>query len=201
MSVHRVADVIHRVGQTVVLPVYPVQTAEDAPPGPDHRQGGQHPGPPPPGPSAPGQPLLHQGLHLRPLALAQLRLLRPLIAAQQLLQQLQLVLGELRRLRDLLHPQQPAHRHLEQAAQGHQLLDLRQGGVTLPLIHGLPGYPQLRPQALLGQLPLLPLGGDALSCGHGPSSPRLHPIRRPPVLPPPGGFLSANPWFTSRQSP
>ena len=67
----------------------------------------------------------------------------------------------------LLHPQQPPHGHTEQAAEGDELVDLRQGGVGLPLVDGLAGDAQLVPQSLLREAQLFSLLGDALSDGHG----------------------------------
>ena len=61
-----------------------------------------------------------------------------------------------------------SHRDAEQAAEGDQLVDLRQGGVCLPFVDGLAGDTQLAPQSLLGQPQLLPLLRDALPNGHIP---------------------------------
>ena len=67
----------------------------------------------------------------------------------------------------LLHPQQPPHGHAEQAAEGDELVNLRQGGVRLPLVDGLAGDAQLVPQALLREAQFFSLLGDTLSDGHG----------------------------------
>ena len=83
-----------------------------------------------------------------------------LIPGQYVLQQFFLVFGI------FFHTQQPAHRYGKQAAQRNQLFDFGQGRVRLPFVYGLPGYPQLFPQRLLGQAQFFALGGDALSGRH-----------------------------------
>ena len=168
LAVHRGCDIPHRISQLIISPVHLIQALKErhtAHGNHQSRQTRRNPGPP--AALFGGPP--HQLLHLLPLALAELLRLGALIAAQNLLQQLQLLRGEVHTLglRLLLHPQQPAHGHLKEAAQGHQLVDVGQRQVAFPLVNRLPGHPQLVPQGLLGELQLFPPGGDLLSGGHG----------------------------------
>ena len=76
----------------------------------------------------------------------------------------------------VLHPQQPAHGDGEDLAQGDELFHLGDGGVRLPLVDGLAGYPQLFSQGLLGQAQFLAFLADSLAqchTGHLPSSSTL----------------------------
>ena len=155
LPVHAGLHPIEAVLQIHILAVHPVQTVEEME---------QH--------QAQDQARRHEG----PAAALPGRRLGGDVAACDLLHHLQLGLrqpaacfGRSRvRLRRFLHAQQPSHRDAEQAAEGDQLVDLRQGGVRLPFVDGLAGDAQLAPQGLLGQSQLLPLLRDALPNGHSP---------------------------------
>ena len=70
--------------------------------------------------------------------------------------------------RVVLLAQKPAHGHAELPGQLHQLFDLRQGCVRLPLVDGLPGHAHAFPQGLLGQAQLFSSLRDAFSDRHTP---------------------------------
>ena len=69
-----------------------------------------------------------------------------------------------------LHTQQPPDGYTEQAAQSHQLFDLRQSGVGFPFINRLAGDAQPVAQGLLGQAQFLSLLRNPLSCCHAQPS-------------------------------
>ena len=122
---------MHSVLQTVILLLYFVQPVREIITRHKQKQNEEDPRPPPSphglGLPVPGHNFLHHfQLHVRQLAALS---------------------GG--RLRGVLYPQQPAHRHAEPAAEGHQLVDFRQGGIGFPFINGLPGNAQLRAQRLL----------------------------------------------------
>ena len=86
-----------------------------------------------------------------------------------LLHQLELGLRQLPGLRRgafFFHAQQGPYGETEEAAQSHQLFDLRQGRVGLPFINGLAGDAKLFAQGLLAQAQGFSILRDALSCGH-----------------------------------
>ena len=155
LAVHTGLHPVEAVLQIYILAVHSVQTVEEVEQHQAQRRCRQHP---------------------RPAAARPGRRLGGNVAACDLLHHLQLGLCQPAacfsrsgiRLRRFLHAQQPSHRDAEQAAEGDQLVDLRQGGVCLPFVDGLAGDAQLAPQSLLGQPQLLPLLRDALPNGHIP---------------------------------
>ena len=103
--------------------------------------------------------------------------------------------------RRLLHSQQPPYRDAEEAGEGNELVDLRQGGVALPFIDGLPGYPQPVSQGLLAESLFFSLLGDAPACGHRQDLLSGASIaKKAPAGPPTGGFHTVNPWLAKAET-
>ena len=178
MTIDRVGNIAHGIGQVGVLAVQLLQPGEEGAPGQKDKQQGQTGGAVTQAPVAGGAAfpnlLLHQFRH--PLLLFRGELAGLLIAGQDLLDQFHLgrgkIVGDVLLL-VLLHTEQPADGYMEQAAESHQFVHIGQTGIRFPFINRLSGYAESLAQPLLGQIQLPALGGDTLSGRHG-HRPPLH---------------------------